>query len=68
MPCHYLMLAVTGYYLRKYVNNNVSFESGQTPATLQHSWILFRYAEVLLNYAEAMVNAYGDINYTTPGL
>lgn len=57
---------VTGYYLRKYVNNNVSFESGQTPATLQHSWVLFRYAEVLLNYAEAMVNAYGDINYTTP--
>jgi hypothetical protein len=25
---------------------------------------LFRYAEILLNYAEAMVNAYGDPDYT----
>lgn len=25
---------------------------------------MFRYAEILLNYAEAMVNAYGDPDYT----
>lgn len=50
----------TGYYLRKYVNNNVSFEPGETTTNQQHNWILFRYAEILLNYAEAMVNAYGD--------
>lgn len=50
----------TGYYLKKYVNNSVTFEPGQTTVSQQHNWILFRYAEILLNYAEAMVNAYGD--------
>lgn len=55
----------TGYYLRKYVNNSISFEAGSSSAATHHNWVLFRYAEVLLNYAEAMVNAYGDINYTT---
>lgn len=55
----------TGYYLRKYVNNNISFEPGAPTAKAHHNWVLFRYAEVLLNYAEAMVNAYGNIEYTT---
>lgn len=54
----------TGYYLRKYVNNSISFEAGSTTAATQHSWVLFRYAEILLNYAEAMINAYDDCNYT----
>lgn len=53
----------TGYYLRKYVNNSITFESGQTTISQHHNWILFRYAEILLNYAEAMVNAYGDPDY-----
>lgn len=55
----------TGYYLRKYVNNNISFEPGAPTTKVHHNWILFRYAEVLLNYAEAMVKAYGDIEKTT---
>lgn len=55
----------TGYYLRKYVDNSITFDAGSASANTNHNWILFRYAEVLLNYAEAMVNAYGDINYTT---
>lgn len=55
----------TGYYLRKYVNNSISFEAGSSTSKTNHNWILSRYAEVLLNYAEAMVNAYGDINVTT---
>ena len=54
----------TGYYLRKYVNSSVSFEAGAPTTKAHHNWILFRYAEVLLNYAEAMVNAYGDITFT----
>lgn len=54
----------TGYYLRKYVNNSISFEAGSTTAATHHSWVLFRYAEILLNYAEAMINAYDDCNYT----
>lgn len=60
-----LNATTTGYYLRKYVNNNISFEPGAPTAKAHHNWILFRYAEILLNYAEAMVNAYGDINKTT---
>lgn len=55
----------TGYYLRKYVNNNISFEPGAPTAKASHNWILFRYAEILLNYAEAMMNAYGDAEYTS---
>lgn len=53
----------TGYYLKKYVNNSITFESGQTTTSQPHNWILFRYAEILLNYAEAMVNAYDDPDY-----
>lgn len=55
----------TGYYLRKYVNKSISFEAGSSTGAAHHNWILFRYAEVLLNYAEAMINAYGDANITT---
>ena len=55
----------TGYYLRKYVDKSITFDAGSASASTNHNWILFRYAEVLLNYAEAMVNAYGDINRTT---
>lgn len=50
----------TGYYLKKYVNNEISFASGSKVTKKHHNWVLFRYAEVLLNYAEAMVNAFDD--------
>lgn len=53
----------TGYYLRKYVNNDISFESGAPVSETHHSWVLFRYGEVLLNYAEAMINAFDDPVY-----
>ena len=53
----------TGYYLRKYVNKDISFVSGSTASKKHHNWILFRYAEVLLNYAEAMVNAFHNPDY-----
>lgn len=55
----------TGYYLCKYVNKSISFEPGAPTSKAHHNWILFRYAEVLLNYAEAMVNAYGSLTHTT---
>lgn len=54
---------VTGYYLRKYVNKDISFVSGSTVTKKHHNWILFRYAEVLLNYAEAMANAFPHPDY-----
>ena len=53
----------TGYYLRKYVNNEISFASGSKVTKKHHNWVLFRYAEVLLNYAEAMVNTFHDPTY-----
>lgn len=46
----------TGYYLSKYVNQGVDLINN---TTTNHQWLYFRYAEVLLNYAEAMYNAYG---------
>ena len=53
----------TGYYLRKYVDNSISFEAASTTAATHHNWILFRYAEVLLNYAEAMIHVNGNCDY-----
>lgn len=51
----------TGYYLKKFMNGNLNLALNQTAV---HSWILFRYGEVLLNYAEAMNEAYGaDIDH-----
>lgn len=46
----------TGYYLRKFLNPNLDLRNN---ATANRSWIVFRYAEILLNYAEAMNEAYG---------
>lgn len=53
----------TGYYLRKYVDNSISFEAGSTTAATHHNWILFRYAEALLNYAEAMIHVNGNCDF-----
>lgn len=47
----------TGYYLSKFSAANVVISGTQTQAL--HCFPLFRYAEVLLNYAEAMNEAYG---------
>lgn len=47
----------TGYYLKKYVEEDVELSPVEKP--VYHYWVLFRYAEVLLNYAEAMNMAYG---------
>lgn len=40
----------TGYYARKFMGN---FENAARYSNVNHDFILFRYAEVLLNYAEA---------------
>ena len=47
-----------GYYLSKFVNISVSLTANST-TTAKHSMPLFRYAEILLIYAEAMNEAYG---------
>ncbi len=46
----------TGYYLKKFVNDQVDLINN---ATNTHHWPVFRYAELLLTYAEAMNEAYG---------
>jgi hypothetical protein len=46
----------TGYYLKKYIRDNVNLTQG---AQDYNVWTVFRYAEILLMYAEAMNEAYG---------
>lgn len=41
----------TGYYLKKFLTDQLNLTQG---GTAQHNWVLYRYAEVLLNYAEAL--------------
>lgn len=48
----------TGYYLRKFMDDNNPIENPWNVAGLQ-PWIYLRYAEVLLNYAEAQNEAAG---------
>jgi hypothetical protein len=40
----------TGYYMKKFLNANINLEKNETA---HRPWILFRYAEAVLNYAEA---------------
>lgn len=53
----------TGYYIRKYVKENTSFVPDARVAA-KHHWVVYRYAETLLTYAESMIEAFGDPNYT----
>ena len=59
----------TGYYLKKYVIESINLDAKLGAVTTrEHTWILFRYGEVLLNYAEAMNEAYGPENPSTLGM
>ena len=53
----------TSYYLRKFVREETSFAVGNT-TSYQHVVPLLRYAEVYLNYAEALFEATGDKDFT----
>ncbi|MBN9381118.1 MAG: RagB/SusD family nutrient uptake outer membrane protein [Chitinophagaceae bacterium] len=46
----------TGFYLKKFLNDGLNLVQGGTQV---HNWPVFRYGEVLLEYAEAMNEAYG---------
>lgn len=48
----------TGYYLRKFMNDAYPIDNPWDVSGLQ-PWYYFRYAEVLLNFAEAANEAYG---------
>jgi hypothetical protein len=47
----------TGYYMRKFLSESASWAG--TTTTIRRPWIYYRYAEVLLNYAEALNEAQG---------
>ncbi len=49
----------TGYYLRRYIQESTSFTPENT-VTNKHQWIVYRYAEALLTYAEALNEYLGD--------
>ena len=49
----------TGYYLKKFLSSNLNLVQN---GTVTHNWPVFRYAGVLLEYAEAMNEAYGPDN------
>lgn len=55
----------TGYYLKKFLNDNLDLQKGQT---VERDWVRYRYAEIVLNYAEAMNEAYGSIDDNGYGL
>lgn len=48
----------TGYYMRKFLSESASWNQ-TTNATVRRPWVIFRYAETLLNYAEAQNEAVG---------
>lgn len=57
----------TGYFLRKYIQESTSFEPDKE-VTNKHHWIIYRYAETLLTYAESMVMAFNSPRHTTSEL
>ena len=55
-----MQATTTGYYLKKFLTDGLDLEKNQTSV---HSWILFRYAEILLNEAEAKAEL-GEMDQT----
>ncbi len=53
----------TGYFLYKYIQENTSFNPNNL-VTMRHHWIVYRYSETLLTYAESMVEAFDDPDYS----
>lgn len=50
----------TGYYLRKYLVESINLDPRiGAITTRERTWTVFRYGEILLNYAEAMNEVYG---------
>jgi len=48
----------TGYYLKKFIDPSVDLDKG---TTVRKPWVLFRFAEAYLNYAEALNEAQGPV-------
>lgn len=57
------MLNPTGFQLKKCSNPNSTGAGANGGGNSETGYILFRYGEVLLNYAEALVELKGDVAY-----
>lgn len=57
----------TGYYLRKYVDG-ACVTTADNQVSRRHTWILFRLAEMYLDYAEAVFHATGSANDASYGM
>lgn len=53
----------TGYFLRRYIQETTSFEPDKQVVN-NHHWVIYRYAETLLTYAESMVMAFKNPQHT----
>ena len=49
----------TGYYLKKFLTDGLNLVNG---GTASNQWVAYRYGEILLDFAEAMNEAYGPDN------
>lgn len=58
---------VTGYYLHRYLIDDVDFTPEAT-VSAKHQWIVYRYAEALLSFAEAANEALGSPTDASLGL
>lgn len=52
----------TGYFLNKYIQPTTDF-TPDAAVKNKHHWVIYRYAETLLTYAESMVCAFNDPKY-----
>lgn len=50
----------TGYYMRKFLSEAVTWNQASNTSA-RRPWVVFRYAEILLNYAEALNEAQGPV-------
>ena len=58
---------VTGYYLRRYLVEDVDF-TPEAKVSAKHQWIVYRYAEALLSFAEAANEALGNPTDASMGI
>jgi hypothetical protein len=57
----------TGYYLRRFIQEETSFEQ-EASSSKKHNWIIYRYAEAVMTYAEAMNEYLGNPTATDGSL
>lgn len=51
----------TGYYMRKFLSESATWNQPAN-SSVRRPWVVFRYAEILLNYAEALNEAQGPVS------